>query len=202
METVRWIIVAAVVVAMLLVLLAIVTYNRLTRRRNEVRNAWSQIDVQLHRRHELIPNLVATVRGYAGHERAAVAAVVRARERALSSATDVPSRAAAENQLTSALRSLFAVVEAYPDLKATQNFASLQEEVASTENRIAFARQHYNDATMEYNTARDSLPAILVADALGFGRADHLLLDDPAAQEAPAIDFSDDMSRGDRPQLP
>jgi LemA protein len=120
----------------------------------------------------------------------------------MTAGADVASRAAAENQLTSALRSLFAIAEAYPDLKASQNFALLQEELASTENRLAFARQHYNDATMAFNTARDSLPAVAFAGLLGFGHADHLVLDNPAAQDAPVIDFSGNSSRGDLPQLP
>ncbi len=125
-------------------------YNGLVRARNEVKNAWSSIDVQLKRRHDLIPNLVETVKGYAAHERGTLDAVVKARQQAVSFTGSVEERAKVENMLTQSLRSLFAVAEAYPDLKANQNFLKLQEEVAGTENKIGFARQYYNDATMRY----------------------------------------------------
>lgn len=182
--------VVVVVVAIIAVLIAgIAIHNRLVQRRNQVRNAWSQIDVQLKRRHDLVPNLVAIVKGYATHEQDIMASVVAARERAISAGSDVSRVNAAEQDLSGALRSLFSVAEAYPDLKASQNFALLQEELSSTENRLAFARQHYNDAVMEYNSARESFPAAVIAAPLGFTHADQLRLLDPAQRLPPAVEM-------------
>ncbi|HOO17129.1 MAG TPA: LemA family protein, partial [Phycisphaerae bacterium] len=146
-------IVLLVVVAVLLLafLWVIGTYNGLVRLRNQVKNAWAQIDVQLKRRHDLIPNLVETVKGYAKHERGTLDAVVQARARATGAQT-VDDRIRSEGELSQALGRLMVVVEAYPDLKANQNFLALQEELTSTENKISFARQFYNDSVMQYNT--------------------------------------------------
>jgi LemA protein len=142
-------------------------YNGLVKSRNRIENAWSQIDVQLHRRYDLIPNLVETVKGYASHERDTLEAVIRARAAALG-AQGVAEQAKAEDMITGALKSLLAVSEAYPDLKANQNFLHLQEELSGTEGRIAYARQYYNDAVFRYNTKIQSFPAVLVAGPLNF----------------------------------
>jgi LemA protein len=142
-------------------------YNGLIRRRNRVDGAWSQIDVQLKRRHDLIPNLVETVKGYAAHERGTFEAVTNARANAIN-AQGPEQQAQAENALTGALKSLFAVAEAYPDLKANQNFLNLQEEITSTEDRIAYARQFYNDSVVSYNTKIQQFPTVILANTFNF----------------------------------
>jgi LemA protein len=174
-------------------------YNRLVALRNRFMNAFAQIDVQLKRRYDLIPNLVEVARGYMQHERETLEAVIRARNAASQAeqraAADPADAAAirdlmgAERALTGALGRLFALSEAYPDLKANQNMAKLQEELASTENRVAFARQAFNDAVMSYNTAREVFPTNTVAGAFGFAPAQHLLIEEPAEREAPRISF-------------
>ncbi|MEZ0077064.1 LemA family protein [Planotetraspora sp. GP83] len=156
-----------IVVPVVLAVVVVSIYNRLVRGRNTVDNAWAQIDVQLKRRYDLIPNLVETVKGYASHERQTLEAVVAARSQAIN-AQGPADRAAAENMLSGALKSLFAVAESYPDLKASQNFAELQEELAATENRIAYSRQYYNDAVLTYNNAIQTVPANIVAGMTGF----------------------------------
>ena len=161
-------------------------YNSLVRLRQEVKNAWSQIDVQLKRRHDLIPNLVETVKGYIAHERQTLENVTKARNQAVS-ATGLKDKAEAENFLTQTLRSLFAVVERYPDLKANQNVLALQEELTSTENRISFARQFYNDQAMRLNTAIESVPTNVVAGMTGFSKQEFFEIEDPAHREAPAV---------------
>ena len=169
----------------------VATYNGLVSKRVEKENAWSQIDVQLKRRYDLIPNLVETVKGYAGHERETLERVTQARAAAIA-AQGVGEQAQAENVLTGALKSLFAVAEAYPDLKANQNFMQLQEELTATENRIGFARQHYNDVVAQYNTARQSVPTVFVASAFGFQPADFFQLaeaESAAVREAPQVRF-------------
>jgi LemA protein len=159
-------------------------------KRNRVENAWSQIDVQLKRRHDLIPNLVNAVKGYMEHERAVLERIVAARAGAIAAGNDVAERAVAENSLTQSMRSLFAVAEAYPVLKADQNMRALQEELGSTENRIAFARQHYNDTVTEYNSAQQTFPAVLVSGVLGFRPKMLFMLDDPAHGAVPELRFS------------
>jgi LemA protein len=149
------------------ILYAIALFNRLVRRRNQVENAWGQIDVQLKRRYDLIPNLVETVRGYAGHERGTLEAVTRARTQAMA-ASGPAEQAAAENALSGALKTLFAVAESYPELKANQNFLALQEELSDSENRIAYTRQYYNDAVLAYDNATSTFPANLFAAMFGF----------------------------------
>ncbi|GAA1298287.1 LemA family protein [Planotetraspora silvatica] len=158
-----------VVIAIVAVLAVMIVshYNRLVRTRNAVDNAWAQIDVQLKRRYDLIPNLVETVKGYAAHERQTIEAVTAARSAAIN-AQGPTDRAVAENALSGALKSLFAVAEAYPDLKASHNFAELQDELATTENRIAYSRQYYNDAVLTYNNAIQTVPANIVAGMTGF----------------------------------
>jgi len=161
-----------VIVGVLVVLLLIVIliYNSLIRSRNRVDNAWSQIDVQLKRRYDLIPNLVETVKGYAAHERQTLEAVTSARAQAIDAQQSgtVGQQAQAENALTGALKSLFAVSEAYPDLKANQNFLQLQEELTSTEDRIAYARQFYNDSVLSYNNSIQVFPKNILAGMFNF----------------------------------
>jgi LemA protein len=159
------------VVAALLLVLLVRTYNRLVRLRNRVQNAWSDVDVQLKRRHDLVPGLVETVRGYMGHERQTLDAVTSARSQAMTSGASIAERAIAETALSGAVGNLFAKVENYPTLRAAQNFTLLQEQLTSTENRIAFARQFYNESVMQYNTAIATFPRNLVAGLLGFSSA-------------------------------
>jgi LemA protein len=185
MSPVLWIVLIIVVVVLFFL---IGLYNSLISKRNRVRNAWSQIDVQLKRRYDLIPNLVETVKGYAGHERQTLEAVVKARQQCID-ARGVREQGPAENMLTGALRQLFALSEAYPDLKANQNFSQLQEELTSTENRIGFARQHYNNTVENYNTSIASFPAVLVAGMFGFHEEDYFELGDAAQREAPKVKF-------------
>ena len=158
-------IVAAIVVVLLVA--SVLIYNSLVRRRNQVDNAWSQIDVQLKRRYDLIPNLVETVKGYAAHERGTLEAVTEARARAIS-AQGPADQASAENALSGALKSLFAVSESYPDLRANQSFLALQQELAETEDRAAYARQYYNDAVLSYNNAIGTVPQSIFAAMFGF----------------------------------
>jgi LemA protein len=163
-------------------------YNGLVRVRNEVKNAWSQIDVQLKRRHDLIPNLVETVRGYAGHEKGTLEAVVQARSRAVG-ATDIGDRVRAEGELSQALGRLMVVVESYPDLKANQNFLGLQEELTSTENKIGFSRQYYNDSVMNYNTRIQVFPANIVAGMFGFRESPFFEVENQAERAVPQVKF-------------
>jgi len=177
----------------------IAIYNGLVALRNQVKNALAQIDVQLQRRYDLIPNLVETAKGYMAHERETLEAVIEARNQAkaavgrleadLTSAAGVRDVAAAESVLGASLGKFFALAEAYPDLKANQTMQQLQEELASTENRVAFSRQAYNDAVMGYNTRRESFPSNLVADNFGFKEAQMLELEDPTARKAVKVAF-------------
>jgi len=178
-------------VVLVLVLLALfvgVTYNSLIRRRNEVDNAWSQIDVQLKRRLDLIPNLVETVKGYAAHEKTALEAVIAARNTGMAASSDPHAQASADNAMTGALRQLFALSEGYPDLKANQGFVSLQEELANTESRIAYARQFYGDAVSTYNTAIQKFPNVVFAGMLGFSAREFFEAED-AARVVPEVKF-------------
>jgi LemA protein len=181
-----WVFVALVVLAGLY---AIATFNGLVTRRNRVKNAWAQIDVQLKRRHDLIPNLVNAVKGYLQHEREVLERVTSARQQAISAGGDVVGRAAAENMLTQAMRSLFAVVENYPELKSSHNMLALQEELSSTENKVAFARQFYNDSVMEYSTACESFPGNFFAHSFGFAPEALFTLDDAAQRAVPQVQF-------------
>jgi LemA protein len=179
------------VVVLVLVLLALfvgVTYNSLVRRRNEVDNAWSQIDVQLKRRLDLIPNLVETVKGYAAHEKTALEAVIAARNTGMAASSDPHAQASADNAMTGALRQLFALSEGYPDLKANQGFVSLQEELSNTESRIAYARQFYGDAVSTYNTAIQKFPNVVFAGMLGFSEREFFEAED-AARVVPEVKF-------------
>ena len=169
-----WIVLGVIV---LLALYLVFSYNKLVKLRNRIANAWAQIDVQLRRRYDLIPNLVETVKGYAKHEREAFEAVTQARANAIN-ASGVKDQAAAENMITGALKSLFAVAEAYPDLKANQNFLNLQEELSSTEGRISYARQFYNDAVLQMNTKVQTFPTNIIANMFGFREHEYFEADD------------------------
>ena len=182
-----WIVGGLIGAAVLVGLFLIGIYNGLVRNKNEKDNAWSQIDVQLRRRHDLIPNLVEVVKGYARHEQQTFDSVVQARNQALS-AKGPAAAGEAEGLLGAALGKLFALAEAYPDLKANQNFLALQEELASTENRIGFARQAYNDAATRYNNARETFPANLISG--GFPRAELFEIDVAAQREVPNVKFT------------
>jgi LemA protein len=160
------------VLVVLLVLVFILSYNGLVRLRNRIDNAWSQIDVQLKRRYDLIPNLVETVKGYASHERQVLENVTQARANAIN-AQGPAQQADAENMLSGALKSLFAVAEAYPDLKANQNFLSLQEELTSTEDRVAYARQFYNDSVLSYNNKLQTFPRNVIAGMFNFEKREY-----------------------------
>ncbi len=165
------------VVVVLVGLYAVFSYNGLVSLRNRIENAWAQIDVQLKRRYDLIPNLVETVKGYAAHERETLDAVIEARNAGMN-ASGPHDQAEAENQITGALKSLFALSEAYPDLKANQNFAQLQEELTGTEGRIAYARQFYNDTVYRYNTKIQSFPSNILANAFRFSEREYFEADD------------------------
>jgi LemA protein len=169
-----WVLLGLVVLVLLYLVLL---YNGLVQLRNRIEGAWAQIDVQLRRRYDLIPNLVETVKGYATHERETLEAVIAARSSAMG-AHGVAEQAAAENMVTQALRSLFAVSEAYPDLKANSVFLNLQEELSGTEGRIAYARQYYNDVVQRYNTKIQSFPAMLVAGPLRFSEREYFEADE------------------------
>ncbi|MDP3704145.1 MAG: LemA family protein [Candidatus Omnitrophota bacterium] len=178
-----------VAIGLLLVLWFFGAYNGLVRLRQEVKSAWSQIDVQLKRRHDLIPNLVEAVKGYLGHERSTLESVIKARQQAID-ASALKDKIQAENFLTQTLRSLFAVSERYPDLKANQNVMALQEELTSTENRISFARQFYNDQAIRLNTAVESVPTNVVAGITGFTKQEFFEIEDTAHRAVPAVKFS------------
>lgn len=183
------ILVLAFVVAFIVIFLwAIGLYNGIKRREIATESAWSDIDVQLKRRYDLIPNLVNTVKGYASHEKETLDAVIKARSNCVE-ASGVAAQAQAENMLTATLGRLFALSEAYPDLKANQNFAQLQEELTSTENKIGFARQHYNRSAAQYNEAIQVFPGVLVASVFGFGEKEYFELETEAERQAPKVEF-------------
>jgi LemA protein len=183
---VTWIVIGVIV---LLVLALVLIYNRLVRLRNRIEAAWSQIDVQLKRRYDLIPNLLETVKGYAAHERETLEAVIKARQQAVD-ARGIEEQAKAENFLTQTLRSLFAVAEAYPQLQANENFMALQEELTGTEGRIAFARQFYNEQVLAYDNAIEVFPTNVVAGAFSF-RPRGYFEAETASREPVRVDFSD-----------
>ncbi|MBI5115004.1 LemA family protein [Candidatus Poribacteria bacterium] len=176
------------IVFVVFVFYVVLAYNRLVTLRNRIKNAWAQIDVQLKRRYDLIPNLVETVKGYAKHERDVFEKVTEARARAIG-ASSVKDQGQAENQLTGALKTLFAVAESYPELKANQNFMMLQEELAGTEGKIAYARQFYNDNVMQYNILREKFPTNIIAGIFNFGPQDMFEITVPAEREAVRVKF-------------
>jgi LemA protein len=179
-----WIIVAILVIV---VLWFIALYNRFVVLRNRMEGSWAQVDVQLKKRYDLVPNLVETVKGYAKHEREVFQNVTEARSKAIN-AQNVSDQGEAENLLTGALKSLFAVAEAYPDLKANQNFLQLQEELSAIENKIAYARQHFNDVVLAFNTQRQRFPENIVAGMMGLVAHDYFEIEE-AAREAPEVSF-------------
>mgnify|MGYP001183638309 CR=1 FL=1 len=181
-----WVLIGIVVV---LVLWVVATYNGLVQLREKVRNAWSQIDVLLKRRHDLIPNLVETVKGYASHEKGTLEAVIAARNAAVAAPSEPGAKGAAEGQLTAAVRQLFAVAEAYPNLKADQNFLKLQAELADTENRISSQRSSYNNVVEQYNVKIMSIPTNLIAGPFGFTPQQFFEIQDPGQREVPQVKF-------------
>ena len=180
-----WIVIAIVVV---LGLIVVAIYNRLVRLRNRAENAWAQVDVQLRRRYDLIPNLVEAVKGYASHERATFEEVTKARTAAQQAQT-VEEQGKAENLLTQAIGRLFAVAEAYPELRATENFQQLQGQLEETETKIAVSRQVYNDAVLTYDTALETVPTNIVGNLFSFQAREYFEVEDPAAREAPRVQF-------------
>jgi LemA protein len=181
-----WVIVIAIVVVLLLAVVAM--YNRLVRLRNRAENSWSQVDVQLRRRYDLIPNLVEAVKGYASHERATFDEVTQART-AAQQAKGVEDQAKAENMLTAAIGRLFAVAEAYPELRATENFQQLQAQLADVEQNIAVSRQVYNDTVLSYDNALETVPTNIVAGLFNFSPRAYFETED-ATREAPSVQFS------------
>jgi LemA protein len=183
-----WIVIVAIV---LIALMAVWAYNSLVRRRNRTAEAWSQIDVELKRRHDLVPNLVQTVKGYAAHEKGTFETVTQARSAAVQvGATGNPGQiAAAENALSSTLRSLFAVAENYPTLRASQNFLALQEQLTATEDKLEYARRYYNTSARDYNTALQTFPRTMIASPFGFTAVDYFEAagDD---RDVPQVDFT------------
>jgi len=183
-----WVILGIIV---LLVLIFIAIYNSLVGLRNQVKNAWAQIDVQLKRRYDLIPNLVETVKGYKIHERETLEAVTKARNVAAGAASaGAGERSKLEGELSSALARLLVVVEQYPDLKANQNFLALQEELTSTENKISFSRQYYNDSVLNYNNKIQMFPSNIVAGMGGFKAGEFFEVTAPGEKQAPKVSFS------------
>jgi LemA protein len=180
--------IVVVIVVVILVGYVIVAYNGLVRSKNQIENAWSQIDVQLKRRIDLIPNLVETVKGYAAHERETLEAVVAARNAAIAAPDTPVAQAEADNVLSGALRQLFALGEAYPDLKANQNFLALQEELTATEGRVAYARQFYNDSVLTYDNKLESFPTVIIAKTFNFEPKEYFEAEDQA-RVAPTVDF-------------
>jgi LemA protein len=177
------------IVLVIVVFFIINLYNSLVRDRNAVKNAWSTIDVQLKRRHDLIPNIIESVKGYASHERETLDAVIKARQVASTSSGSVEDRAKAENALSASLRSLFALAEAYPNLKANENFIALQAELAATENKIGFARQFYNDTAMQYKNRVEMFPGNIVAGMFNFQAEPFFQLEDSKEREVLQVKF-------------
>lgn len=189
METLGIVLIVLLVLVVIVGLWAVGTYNGFVRLRNLVQESWRQIDVELHRRHDLIPNLVETVKGYAAHERGVFDEVTKARALAAAPGSGVAEQAAQENALTSALGRLFAVAENYPVLRASENFSQLQTELATTEDRIAAGRRFYNANVRALNTKVESFPANVIAGMFSFTRAEYFEITDPEVRQAPQVDF-------------
>jgi len=191
MSTMSGLVVGLIVLALVAVLglSVIVSYNRFVRQRNLVEESWRQIDVELHRRYDLIPNLVETVKGYAAHERGTFEAVTAARAAASNPGTGPAEQAQQENLLSGALLQLFAVAEAYPQLRASENFTQLQTQLAETEDRIAAGRRFYNANVRALNTRVESFPSSVVASSFGFKRAEYFEAEDPTVRKAPSVTF-------------
>jgi LemA protein len=185
---VLWVVIGIVALVLLVAILLVTLYNRLVRLRNRSENAWAQVDVQLRRRYDLIPNLVETVKGYASHERTTFEEVTKARTAAQQAQT-VQEQAKAENILTEAIGRLFAVAEQYPELRATENFQQLQGQLEETEGKIAVSRQVYNDAVLTYDTALETVPTNFVGNMFSFKAREYFEVEEPAAREAPRVQF-------------
>jgi LemA protein len=183
-----WVVLAILALVLLVAILLVTLYNRLVRLRNRAENAWAQVDVQLRRRYDLIPNLVETVKGYASHERTTFEEVTKARTAAQQAQT-VQEQAKAENILTEAIGRLFAVAEQYPELRATENFQQLQGQLEETEGKIAVSRQVYNDAVLTYDTALETVPTNIVGNMFSFKAREYFEVEEPAAREAPRVQF-------------
>jgi LemA protein len=183
-----WVVLGIVALVLLVAILLVTLYNRLVRLRNRAENAWAQVDVQLRRRYDLIPNLVETVKGYASHERTTFEEVTKARTAAQQAQT-VQEQAKAENILTDAIGRLFAVAEQYPELRATENFQQLQGQLEETEGKIAVSRQVYNDAVLTYDTALETVPTNIVGNMFSFKAREYFEVEEPAAREAPRVQF-------------
>jgi LemA protein len=184
-----WVLIVVIVLVVVLGLWAVLLYNGLVRKRNRVDNSWAQVEVQLKRRHDLVPNLVETVKGYAAHERGTFDSVTQARA-AATTASGPAAAGAAEGILSQALGRLFAVAEAYPELKANQNFLDLQGQLRDTEDKIAISRQVYNDTVLTFNNAIQVFPAVLLAGTLGFSKREFFEIEDAGEREAPPVSFT------------
>ncbi|MEP1126186.1 MAG: LemA family protein [Ilumatobacter sp.] len=182
------ILIVLLVIAVVAILAGVAMYNGLIRSKNQVENAWSQIDVQLKRRLDLVPNLVETVKGYAAHEQETLQQVIEARNAAIAAPDTPEAQAEPNNMLSGALGKLFALSEAYPDLKANQNYLALQEELTATEGRVAYARQFFNDAVLGYNNKIESVPTLFVAKMLGYEQRQYFEADE-AARTVPNVEF-------------
>lgn len=195
-----WVLLVIVAIIVIVLIAGVVSYNRFVKQRNLVREAWRQIDVELQRRHNLIPNLVETVKGFAGQERTVLVGVTEARARAEAARRDpgagVAEQAQAENQLGRAIGGLFATVEAYPDLKSNQNFLALQQQLAETEDRIAAGRRFYNANVRALNTRVEAFPSNLIANTFHVQQEEYYEVDDPAVRAPAAVDFGELGSRG------
>jgi len=179
-----------IAIVAVVIIVFVVMYNGLVQAKNSVKNAWSQIDVQLKRRHDLIPNLVETVKGYMKHERETLESVTKARQQAVDlSNASVADRAKIENFLSQTLKSLFAVSENYPDLKANQNFLGLQEEITTTENRVSFSRQAYNDEVLNLKNKTEMFPTNIIAGMFNFDQAEFFEIEDIIEKEVPKVQF-------------
>jgi LemA protein len=184
-----WVVLVILAIVLLLIVWVVAIYNRLVRSRNRVDNSWAQIEVQLKRRHDLIPNLVETVKGYAAHERGTFEAVTQART-AAQQAQGPAAAGQAEGILTQALGRLFAVAEAYPELKANQNFLELQAQLSDTENKVAVSRQVYNDTVLTYNNAIQTFPAVMLANSFGFSKREFFEIEEAADRAVPQVSFA------------
>lgn len=183
-----WLLIIVVIIIIAIILYIISLYNKLVDLKNRVQNSWAQVDVQLQRRNDLIPNIVSTVKGYATHEKSTFEQVTRARAN-MANAEGVADIAKADGEITNALKSLFAVAEAYPDLKANTNFLNLQDELATTENKIAYARQFYNDTVLMYNNKCQQFPSNIIAGLFHFKEAESFETTTPEARSVPKVEF-------------
>lgn len=196
-----WVAIIIVAIIVVLALILVAMFNKLVKLRNRAENAWAQVDVQLRKRYDLIPNLVETVKGYAAHERETFEAVTAARTRA-QQAQGVAEQAQAENMLTQAIGRLFAVAEAYPQLRATENFQQLQAQLSDVESNIAVARQVYNDTVLSYDNALETVPTNIIAGMFNFNPREYFEVEDTAVRDAPQVDFGQSAPATPAPPAP